>query len=162
MVPEAGCRYTCLGELGVSPWVPVPGVCVGSASFMVRGPMLGILPSKMLSYSWLWPAAPVYQNPRILAARLAFSPQASRVYLSCRKIKTDRDPGGSKTKHQPGKVCLEAAVTVRSRPAHSADTILGSLIECRSVLHTSRGGSSGKAMPGSSRCSHLLHHTCSG
>ena len=37
-----------------------------------------------------WPAAPVYQNLRMLAARPQFS--GLRVYLSFRKIIMDRDP----------------------------------------------------------------------
>lgn len=99
-----------------------------------------------------WPAAPVYQNLRMLAARPQFS--GLRVYLSFRKIIMDRDPWRFKDQVPDWKI--ESERTVNSQPAHIADTILGSLIKCRSVLHTSRGGSSCKAIPISSRCPHLL------
>lgn len=92
MVPEAGCRTSAWENLASHSGYPFLVYMWGSNSFMVRVPVLDILPSKMLSCSWLGQLLQyIRTRGHLLNARLG-RPQVSRVDLSCRKIMMDRDP----------------------------------------------------------------------
>lgn len=96
---------------------------------LMAGPVLGILASKRLSCGQLWPAVLVYQSLRALVLRQV---QASGL---------QEDNGERPLGVQRLSARLEKSESCwnPSQPAHIRNTILGSLMKCRSVTHTSRG-----------------------
>lgn len=105
MVPVAGCRdipawlscswptvgRLCLGELSVSPWVPIPGVCVG----------------KPLPHGGAWASHSAIKEVKLWLAlascssvsesegtgyKVSFQPSGLQGVLSCRKVMMERHP----------------------------------------------------------------------